>query len=146
MTGGNKMAKYCPGCKQILQVSNFHKNKNRKDGLHCHCKQCAMKYSQKYYFQHKNERLRYAKQYRKKLSSRIRSTITNLKSNGCAICGYDKCIRALHFHHVNRNEKKFQICQTSLYKYNDNIMIDELNKCILLCCNCHGEIEGIKRR
>ena len=51
----------------------------------------------------------------------------------------NKCYRALHFHHANPNDKKFQITIHSL-KFNDKKVADELNKCILLCSNCHSEI------
>ena len=64
-----------------------------------------------------------------------------LKINGCAICGYNKCDRALHFHHVNPEDKKFQVTHSALTK---NSLIDEINKCILLCANCHIEIEQLK--
>ena len=62
-----------------------------------------------------------------------------LKINGCAICGYDKCMAALEFHHVNPKDKKFQICSRNMRKKD---IVDELNKCILLCCRCHREVEN----
>jgi 5-methylcytosine-specific restriction endonuclease McrA len=64
-----------------------------------------------------------------------------LKVNGCAICGYDKCKRALHFHHINPKDKKFSIVIDNIRRKKTNDMVNELNKCILLCSNCHMEIE-----
>lgn len=61
-----------------------------------------------------------------------------LKINGCAKCGYDNCSNALDFHHVNPDDKKFQITLSNMRLKNYRI-IDELNKCILLCKNCHAE-------
>lgn len=61
-----------------------------------------------------------------------------LKSNGCAICGYHKCDHALEFHHVNPNDKKFNITNALI---DGESLKDELQKCILLCANCHAEIE-----
>ena len=55
----------------------------------------------------------------------------------CAICGYDRCIRALEFHHTNPDEKDFGISRT-LTK-NINTLKEEADKCILLCSNCHAE-------
>ena len=58
--------------------------------------------------------------------------------NKCSICGYDKCIAALEFHHLNPNEKEFHLGQaktTNLIK-----LRSELSKCILVCSNCHKEI------
>jgi len=59
----------------------------------------------------------------------------------CQICGYDKCIDALHFHHVNPADKKW--CPSDAinkHKYEDTVK--ELEKCILLCANCHAEVHS----
>jgi len=55
----------------------------------------------------------------------------------CAICGYDKCIDALHFHHVDPSTKLFNISQSMSRKMED--LEREVRKCILLCANCHQE-------
>lgn len=62
-----------------------------------------------------------------------------LKINGCAICGYDKCIAALEFHHVNPKDKKFSVRYSEISRKDDSIA-EEINKCILLCSNCHREM------
>ena len=66
-----------------------------------------------------------------------RKLLHKLKINGCAICGYNKCDRGLDFHHVNPEDKKFCINQTQMSNKN---LLSELEKCILLCKNCHAEI------
>jgi len=69
--------------------------------------------------------------------------VKELKINGCSICGYDKCLSALEFHHVNPDEKTFLLNETHMTKGYKTIL-SELEKCILLCSNCHKEIhEGI---
>jgi len=66
------------------------------------------------------------------------------KGGKCIICGYNKCLRSLDFHHLDPNEKEFSISKNKNRKF-ENI-IPELNKCILVCSNCHGEIhEGITK-
>ena len=55
----------------------------------------------------------------------------------CQKCGYDKCSRALEFHHLDPNEKDFGISKT-LTK-NIQALKTEVDKCILLCSNCHAE-------
>ena len=69
----------------------------------------------------------------------IRKKNLNLKINGCAICGYNKCDAALEFHHVNPENKKFSLGARNT-EYLSNRVIEELNKCILLCANCHREV------
>ena len=54
-------------------------------------------------------------------------------------CGYNKCISALEFHHLDPNEKDFSLA----YKGNCvswEKVKNELDKCILVCANCHREI------
>ncbi len=65
----------------------------------------------------------------------------DLKINGCAICGYAKCDGSLEFHHVNSKGRKFNIKIARMANKN---LVGELNKCILLCRNCHGEIHWRK--
>ncbi len=55
----------------------------------------------------------------------------------CKNCGYNKCIQALDFHHINPDEKEFSLSKLMNHKF--ETIIKELNKCILLCSNCHME-------
>lgn len=57
----------------------------------------------------------------------------------CIICGYNKCIRALEFHHLEAKNKEFSI-SANLNKAWSKIE-DELKKCVLVCANCHREVE-----
>ena len=59
------------------------------------------------------------------------------KGMKCSICGYSKCDRALTFHHLNPKEKDFNISGSHCKKWED--IKRELDKCILLCMNCHME-------
>lgn len=59
------------------------------------------------------------------------------KGNRCQKCGYSKCSQALTFHHRNPEEKKFLI-SGSHARSNESLM-KELDKCDLLCHNCHAE-------
>jgi len=57
----------------------------------------------------------------------------------CALCGYDRCVYSLTFHHVDPATKLFQMTMASgkaLASYRA-----EATKCVLLCANCHGEVE-----
>lgn len=63
-------------------------------------------------------------------------------AGGCCIkCSYNKCLRALSFHHRNRDEKIFGLSLNELWSRKWTEVIDEYNKCDLLCLNCHSETE-----
>jgi len=61
----------------------------------------------------------------------------------CEACGYDRCLSALTFHHINPDEKDFGISELMKLVSWERIKL-ELDKCIVLCTNCHSEVhEGI---
>lgn len=63
------------------------------------------------------------------------------KGGKCSICGYDKCSDALDFHHLEPNEKEFSLGDRNLILDWKKIK-KELDKCILVCANCHREIHS----
>lgn len=69
---------------------------------------------------------------------KIKLKAIEYKGGKCEICGYDKCVRSLDFHHINPKEKEFGI-GSGVCKSWKKIKI-ELDKCMLVCKNCHGEI------
>lgn len=60
------------------------------------------------------------------------------KGGQCSKCGYNKCLDALEFHHLDPSIKEFGIGQKGYTKSWEKIK-QELDKCILLCANCHRE-------
>lgn len=62
------------------------------------------------------------------------------KDGKCERCSYNKCIAALEFHHLDPSVKSFGIAQKG-WTRTWEAMKAELDKCILVCANCHREIE-----
>ena len=60
--------------------------------------------------------------------------------NKCQKCGYNKCRAALEFHHTDPTKKEIEISR--VYKRSWEMLKLELDKCILLCANCHREIHN----
>lgn len=56
----------------------------------------------------------------------------------CKICGYNKCKQALEFHHIDPTKKEYRIA--NLITHKEDTIIKELEKCVLVCANCHREI------
>lgn len=63
-----------------------------------------------------------------------------LKGGCCEECGYNNCIRALDFHHTNPEEKSFELNSRTIMVHSWDEIIKEVNKCKLLCSNCHREL------
>lgn len=61
------------------------------------------------------------------------------------MCGYKKCTRALVFHHLDPKKKEFGLSERGLTRSWEKIKL-EIDKCVLLCANCHMEIhDGISQ-
>ena len=58
----------------------------------------------------------------------------------CILCGYDKCIAALEFHHIDKSQKERQLSSGNCHSWEDDVK--EVKKCALVCSNCHKEIEA----
>lgn len=58
----------------------------------------------------------------------------------CALCGYSRCMAALQFHHLDPAQKRFGLSVRGITRSIDKIRA-EAAKCVLLCSNCHAEVE-----
>lgn len=58
----------------------------------------------------------------------------------CAICGYDKCLDAFDFHHLDPTIKTDSV--PKLFLHTEEKLKSELDKCVLLCCRCHREVHA----
>jgi transposase len=59
----------------------------------------------------------------------------------CVLCGYDRCIAALEFHHRDPVQKDFGLAHRGLTRALEEVR-REARKCALLCSNCHAEVEA----
>lgn len=66
-----------------------------------------------------------------------KQVLVDLMGGSCRHCGYDKYLGALQFHHTDPSQKDFQL-NRALTLSLDKVR-SELDKCILLCANCHME-------
>lgn len=85
----------------------------------------------------KNERnYQRVKSYRQRMKERL----VNYKGGKCQLCGYNLCITALEFHHLNSKDKDFTVSKYSNLKW--DTVVSEVDKCIMVCANCHREIHA----
>ena len=79
-------------------------------------------------------------EYQKTKQRAIKHQLILYKGSKCERCGYDKCEGALQFHHTNPSEKEFTLSHIVLSKnLNMEDLYAEVDKCELLCANCHAE-------
>lgn len=116
----NKIEKKCVLCGKIFET-NYHNKK--------YCYECSP--SQKEVSS--AERLKQTKR-------RMKHLLVQYKGGKCENCGYDKCEAALQFHHRNPEEKEFNLSHINFATYDIEKLYEEIDKCDLLCANCHAEI------
>jgi hypothetical protein len=112
--------KCCAFCyKTLPYTKEFFYVKNKKP--HSYCKECLNKISIK-------------------RQQNIKKQSVEYKGGKCYICGYNKCYAAMDFHHLNPNEKDYNLSKHKNCKF--EILKTELDKCVLLCSNCHRELHA----
>jgi len=120
----SKEKKKCPKCGEIKdRKKDFYRIKGEKIKVNGLCKPCLL--------QSNSERRRL-----------VKVKAVEYLGGKCKACGYNKCIGSLDFHHLDPKEKdpKYSLFKTIFNKR----LTDELDKCILLCANCHRELHYLE--
>src|SRR6266404_5211874 len=71
----------------------------------------------------------------------VKTLAIEYKGGKCQLCGYDKYQGALELHHLNPQQKEFGIGQRGHSRSWDRVKA-ELDKCVLMCANCHREVSA----
>ena len=98
----------------------------------------AMLLRAKTYYQTKKDAIR---DRDKKLHKANRDHFVQLYGNKCSICGYNKHLDILEFHHVNHRSKNKELKPIGqMFRYKDrDVIAEQIKECVLLCPNCHAE-------
>ena len=80
----------------------------------------------------------YVKQKERAIKRKLE--LISLKGGKCELCGYNKNIGALEFHHLDPSIKMFNLDERHLSNRTIDKILQEVEKCILVCSNCHKEI------
>jgi hypothetical protein len=78
-------------------------------------------------------------EYQKLRGLKRKVELINLRCGKCEKCGYDKNVAGFDFHHRNPEVKKFQLDMRHLSNQTMSVILEEFDKCDLLCANCHRE-------
>lgn len=72
---------------------------------------------------------------------KVKELLAREAGGRCCVCGYDRYIGALEFHHVDPQQKRLGLALGGITLALDRLR-EEVRKCVLLCSNCHAEVEG----
>jgi transposase len=76
---------------------------------------------------------------------RVKRILVEEAGGVCRLCGYSRCMAALEFHHVVPDDKRFSLSHRGVTRSIERAR-EEASKCVLLCANCHAEVEaGVAR-
>lgn len=87
------------------------------------------------------DRAQYNIQAVSKRRKKLKSMAIEYKGGKCIICGYKKFVGALDFHHIDGKSKSFDLSTKGLTRSWEKTKA-EIDKCILVCANCHREIHA----
>ena len=114
----------CKDCGVELTEDNTYRRSNRNcnfpKGYYRNCKEC------------------YNKQRHRRVKKN-RTSIIQRMGGKCCRCGYDKCEAALELHHTDPTQKDPVTTKHLRHITDEDRIQSELDKCILLCANCHRE-------
>jgi transposase-like protein len=72
---------------------------------------------------------------------KVKRLLVEEAGGACVLCGYDRFAPALQFHHVDPATKRFALSREGVTRSLAKAR-EEAQKCVLLCANCHAEVEG----
>jgi len=72
---------------------------------------------------------------------KVKRLLVEEAGGACVLCGYDRCVAALEFHHLVPSEKRFSLSHRGVTRSLASARV-EASRCALLCANCHAEVEA----
>lgn len=77
----------------------------------------------------------------KNYRTRAKNRLVEIFGGSCNICGYNKTVTALEYHHIDESTKEFGISERGWTRSFERVL-NEAKKCIMVCSNCHREIHA----
>ncbi len=133
--------KVCTKCKENLSDSSYNIKKINKNGtpqLQSICKECNKLYQKQHYIQNKDKYSLKARSWDKEYKKNVYSILMDIAKDGCVKCG-EKHFACLQFDHINPTEKTSGIANMIRDTKKIDLILQEINKCVILCANCHAK-------
>lgn len=125
--------KTCHNCKTEKPLSEFNKNKAKKDGLSATCRECMKTFRKKHYDGNSSKVYKEVRARRQSLMDQVWSYKNN---HSCVDCGEDDP-RVLEFDHLPEYIKEFNISAGVQKGFSWDKILKEIEKCEIVCANHH---------
>lgn len=125
--------KHCKKCNKNKLVTNFRKKGN---SLQAYCIACNKAYQKEHYQKHKANYKADALERKWKIRYNALMYVMEYAQDGCSVCGETDFI-TLEFDHIDPTIKTMNIGQMVSSGYSIKRISEELEKCQILCANCH---------
>ena len=126
--------KICHKCEESKELDQFPINQTRVDGRSETCLVCKREYNRLHYKQNKQYYVDKAAQARVRLRELVRA-----KKLACIRCG-ESHVATLEFHHTDPEQKDFTISKAVQGNWSTSRILAEIEKCEVLCSNCHRKL------
>lgn len=115
----------------MIKICEICENKfETKSATRIYCYECSGESTRTNYATRKHQKTI--------LRNNMKKQAIKILGEKCCICGYNKCIDALEFHHKDPSIKEFKLGSGNTMSWKE--YKSEALKCMLVCSNCHKEI------
>jgi predicted DNA-binding antitoxin AbrB/MazE fold protein len=135
--------KECNKCHIVKEDNEFAFRNKAKGTLQPYCKECKRKIDKELYTSnHSNRRIK-IRSRQNEVQTNLKELLTDIKKNSkCAICGESRWW-VLDFHHIR--DKRFEVSSLARRGCSLETFKEEIDKCIVLCANCHRDLHYKER-
>ena len=130
--------KKCTRCQEDKSLDDFSKNKNKKDGYNYICRECQNEYVRQHYLENRQKYIDKSLKRKQEASTFLLEYKVGKK---CPYCP-ETDPACFDFHHRNPSEKTGNVCMMANQGCSIATLIQEIEKCVLLCSNCHRKFHA----
>ncbi len=124
-------------CGENKALSQFSRNRHRSDGVQSYCTDCRREYLRRHYARNIAKYRSAARARNERRRAAIRWVIDRAKDRPCSDCGLRYPPYVMDFDHRDSTRKRFNIGRDAFALIPDAVLREEIEKCDVVCSNCH---------
>lgn len=126
-------------------LAAFSRNRHRSDGVQSYCTECRRDYLRSHYARNISKYRSAARARNERRRAVIRRIIQEAKDRPCSDCGSRYPPHVMDFDHRDTRDKMFSIGRDALAQIPDAVLQEEIQKCDVVCSNCHRVRTHLRR-